>query len=234
MLAGGSTNFAAYMASLLPVAWWRMGDPAGSTSLNDSVANEKAVLVGGLGTYTLGSTGLVSGDSDTAVVFNGGQATTSAAAKWALGSGDFSAFIIAKWAGTALACIADVRDSGNMNLLFLFMVNRASVGDVGCEGWNWSAQKINVAGSFNDGRRHVLGLTYEAGSNKLRFYLDGALKQTQVQAGANPRPTASTMTLRIANNYNSQTFAGTTDELAVFNRLLSDDDMAALAASVGV
>lgn len=231
LMLAGSTTFAAYMASLLPVAWWRMGDAVGSTYLNDSVANEQAVLTGTAGTnYTLGSAGLVSGDTDKSVAFNGGSANTSGAAKWALGAGDFSAFCVAKWTSTTLSIVACDRDSSPSNVLFLFTSNRATTGDVGCESWNWQTQKINVAGSYNDGNRHVLGLTYKTSTNELRFYLDGVLKQTQVQAGALSRPTASTMGARIANNYGSQNLIGTVDEVALFNHLLSDAEMAGAAS----
>lgn len=229
LLLGGSANFAAYMASLAPVAWWRMDDPVGSTQLSDSIANEKLVLSG---TYTLESPGLVAGDNDKAVAFNGssGMANSAASAKWALGTGDFSVFLIAKWTGTSLTCISTIRDSGPTNILALFTANRNAVGDVGCEGWNWNSQKITVPGPFNDGTRHVLAQTYKASTNELRFYVDGVLKGTQVQAGSNSRPTASTMTVRAANNFASQYMPGTMDEIALFSRLLSDAEMAGLAS----
>jgi hypothetical protein len=231
LMLAGSTTFAAYMASLLPVAWWRMGDVVGSTYLNDSIANEQAVLTGTAGTnYTLGSPGLVSGDTDKSVTFNGGWANSGATTKWSLGTGDFSAFCIAKWTGTALNVVACDRDASPTNILFLLMVNATSVGDVSCWSWNYGTQKISVAGSYNDGNRHVLALTYKASTNELRFYVDGVLKQTQVQAGSNSRPTAPTMAAQIANNAGLQPFIGATDEFAVFNRLLNDAEMAGAAS----
>jgi hypothetical protein len=228
LLASSASSFAAYMASLSPVAWWRMNEPLGSTYLNDSIANEQATLSG---TFTLQTAGLVTNDNDKAVSFSGnGAANAPISSKWTLGSGDFSAFVIAEWTTTALSCIAAIRDSST-NIMFLFIANLVTSGDIGCETWNWNTQKITISGSFNDGKRHVLGMSYVASTNTLRFYVDGVLKGTQVQSGSYSRPasTVTSMSPRVANNYSSQYFIGVEDELAFFSRQLTDAEMSNLA-----
>ncbi|MDR3444692.1 LamG-like jellyroll fold domain-containing protein [Dyella sp.] len=239
--AGNSTNapltidvavlFVNVIDALLPVAHWRMNETVGSTALIDRVASVSAPLTGTAGTtYTLGATGLVKNDTDKAVLFNSGYAATVADAKWALGTGDFSAFCIAKWTSSAFATMAALRDSST-NIMFLFTVNRTAAGQVGVESWNWNNEKLIASDkAYNDGKPHALGVTYDSTSNTMRLYVDGALKVTQVQSGSFTRPTTATMGVRIANNFGSQQFLGTFDEFILFNHKLSDSDMANLAA----
>lgn len=127
--AGPSTAFINYVNTLSPVAHWRMDEAVGSTSLVDRIAGDAATLTGTAGTtYALSQPGMLTGDSDTAALFDGGYAASAAAAKWALGTGDFSAFCIAKWTSGALATIAGVRDSTSTNILMLFTINRVTAG----------------------------------------------------------------------------------------------------------
>lgn len=222
--------------SLTPVAHWRLGDAVGSTSLVDRIAGAAAALTGTAGTaYKLAQPGMLTGDSDTAVLFSGGYAASAAAAKWALGTGDFSAFVIAKWTSGAFASIAAVRDGTVANELMLFTINRLAAGQVGCEGWNWSNNYTYTQASdkaYNDGKPHALGLTYEASTNTLRLYVDGALKASRVQSGSYSRPTSASMSARIANNFASQPFPGTLDEMVLFDHKLTDAEMTTLAGFV--
>lgn len=227
-------TFVQAVDALSPVAHWRMGDPVGSTSFTDRIASATAAITGTAGSsYQLDQPGMLASDSDAAVLFNGGYAASAAATKWALGTGDFSAFVIAKWTSAAFSTISGVRDGSASNVLFLFTANRTAAGQVGVEGWNWNNEKLLATDkAYNDGKPHALGVTYEAGTNTMRLYVDGALKVTQVQTGSNPRPTVSTMSVRIANNFGSQPFPGTLDEMVLFDHKLTDADMAGLTAYV--
>lgn len=64
----GADGWVATMTRLNPVAWWRLGEPSG-TNANDQTGNDLDLTY--VNTPTLAATGLVSGDSDTAVSFNG-------------------------------------------------------------------------------------------------------------------------------------------------------------------
>ncbi len=66
-------DYASTVLADSPVAYWRMGDSAGTT-LTDEQASYNAPLTG---TYTLGATGLINNDPDTSVNFNGGQAVVA-------------------------------------------------------------------------------------------------------------------------------------------------------------
>lgn len=229
--AAPSITFANYIASLSPVAWWRMGDAVGSAYLNDAVANEHATLQG---TYTLGVPGLVASDSDAAVQLVSGAscAYTSASSKWALGTGDYSAIIIAKWTTSTVCTVAACRDSTNDGVLFVIVMNIAS-GTITVQAQGASAGQAGTSGSvvYNDGNVHVIGIEQKASTRELSLYVDGVFKVTVVQATARPVPTSANVTIG-ANIGKNQNFIGTADECALFNTLLSSTQMANISSLV--
>ncbi len=64
---GGGATYADAVAQDAPIAWYRMGEPSGTNAADEIGSND--------GTYgntpTLGVAGALTGDSDTAITFNG-------------------------------------------------------------------------------------------------------------------------------------------------------------------
>ena len=224
--SGPPTTFSAYALSLAPVAYWRMNETSGTT-LTDSIGGAVATLTG---SYTLNQAGMVTGGAS--VLFSGGYATTSASSTWALGTGDFSMFIIGKWTGTSLAAFASIRDGSANNILGMFFCNRLSTGDAETEGWYWASggQIATTGTAHNDGNPHSLCCTYIASTTTLYFYFDGTLVGSKVVGGT--RPTASTMRVNIATNYGTQNFSGNLAELLFYNYALTSTEVSNLAGYV--
>lgn len=221
------TAFSSYIAALNPVAWWRMDDAIGSTKLIDAVAAEQATLQG---TYTLGVAGLAAGDTNTAAQFVSGSscAYTAAGSKWALGSGDYSVIFLAKWTIATLCAPLVVRDSTSTNVMAAFVLNRAT-GSIEVEAQDGTNLfPWTNAASYNNGSVHVLGMSQSAATKTLRLYVDGTLIGSNHLT--NPRPTGSTMNVTIAANVGkNQNFYGTLDEIAMFNKLVTDAQMTDIA-----
>lgn len=221
-MSGPPTTFYGYAVTLTPVAYWRMNETSGTT-LADNIGGALATLSG---SYTLNQVGMVSGGAS--VLFSGGYAMTTASATWALGTGDFSIFIFAKWTATGLAGITTIRDSGNTNILSMFFADRLTVNDAEIEGWLWgSGIQIGTGTPENNGLSHSICCTYVFSTQTLSFYFDGSLVGTKTQASAS-RPTSATMQVNIATNFGSQNFPGNLSELLLFNKALTSTQVTTL------
>lgn len=227
-------SFLDQVDALSPVAHWRM-DETSDTTITDRIGSAVATLNGTAGVnYNFSQPSLLKDDTDASIKFNSnGYAYTAASSKWALGTGDYSFFVIAKWTYTAQATILNCRDSSASNVLAQIVINRATTGDVGVEGSNFGtpgAYYRTTDTPYNDGKPHGIGLTFDSATGIMRLTIDGVYKGSNTVAI--PRPTAATMRANIANNYATQGFLGTVDEVMFFDHKLSDADMAGLASHV--
>jgi len=229
-----TATFLGLVDSLAPVAHWRMNEASGTT-LVDRVAEAIATLSGSAGVaYFLGQPGLLEGDADTAVRIASGGASTTANAKWALGDGDYSIFLISKWTTTTLATLLSLRGGSSSTILFDLFVNYKGTNNVAAVGNNFNTTGAIANAqdkAYNDGLPHAVGVTYDATAQTLRLYVDGILKATSTASVTRAASTwDSSIQVGIGNNFGANALAGTFDEVVLFDHKLTDTDMANLAS----
>lgn len=214
------------MLSLGPVAYWRCDET--STNLFDEVDDEEAVLGG---SYTRGADSLLEGDSNYALSLSGSSvARTGTGAKWRLGEEDFAVAMILKYTGTGFSTALSIRIYNGTPLLILVTTSRISTGDVSAETWAWSDanKRVRSSSAINDGNPHHVVVEYVHSTTMLNLYVDGELVDSREQ-GTGRTTTATAMSLGIGNNWGSnQAFIGVVDEVAAFDKVLGEDNVAAL------
>lgn len=90
--------------------------------------------------------------------------------------------------------------------------------------WGADLDAINLSTNFLDGNWHHVATTYDGTTR--RIYLDGT-QVVQDSPGAN---NATAANFRIGSTNNSEYFAGTLDDVAIFNHALSVSEVQSLAA----
>lgn len=203
-----------YSATVLadsPLAYWRLGESPGATSLADATGNGHG-FTALHGTYTLGSTGLISGDSDTAVSWSNGYADAPSSAPADPLTGDFA---IEFW----------MRSNASGNIVPFTGATGAT--------YTWqSGTQIQLylsdlaahtsAASVYDNLIHHIVFTRESGS--LKCYVDGALDTNFGSVSANCFFSSLSLGAYTGGLYN---FTGTLDEVAVYGAALSSVRVAA-------
>jgi hypothetical protein len=103
----GGGGFASLVSSLSPTSWWRLGESSGTTAVDEQGLNNGIYT----GSITLGSTGLVSGDSDTAITLTASGAyvdVTAASTVYADLTGGFSVLAITDLASIPASSFASI------------------------------------------------------------------------------------------------------------------------------
>lgn len=166
-------TFAATASALAPSAWYRLGESSGTT-MTDSSGNAHD---GSYTSVTLGTTGLIAGDTDTAATFSGSNSNGSVnAATWMDAPTALSVFIVGVTTSTA-------------NMILMSRDTNVRIWQLAFNAGKFSFVKISggvvTAESpltYNDGTAHDFGATYD-GSN-IRIYVDGAKVKTVAAAGS--------------------------------------------------
>ena len=206
-----------------PVAYWRLGESSGSTAYDSAGAHDASYT----GTMTFNESGPIVGESDTAVDFAGGSASTS----W---TADLNSpvFTTECWAR------ADLLDV-NWRTPYMTRWVDSSSGSPLCYGHNFYKDKENHNWEFWIGRGptapgfytidgplaelnewvHLVG-SYDGAT--MRFYVDGSMVGSAV-APYGPVPQDKS-TFKIAVGASS--FIGGLDEMAVYDRALSFGEVA--------
>ena len=202
-----------------PAAYYRLGDASGA--MTDSSGN------GRNGTYsnvTLGTTGLLTGDADTAITINHSE-----------GRGEVTD---AAWMDTGTTLTVEAWIKTSTTGVYQYIVNRDTTGRLWCLRLTNTGvlQVEKIVGTFaastgttalNDGARHHVAFTYD-GSN-IRLYVDGALEQTTAATGS----LDGTAILGIGSTYagtgtwGPHRFIGVMDEVAYYGTTLSGTRIAA-------
>lgn len=217
-------DYRSVMLSIAPFAYWRLDESSGN--LIDLVGAREAAVSG---TATRDSVGLLTGDPNNAIVFGGGNAAASANAAWALGTDNFSISLIVKYTTSSLMCPLSIRVSGSTPILCLILTARVASGDIAAETWAWSDvnTRCRSGRACNDGKPHHVVVTYNHLTYFLSLYVDGMLLDARAQTSA--RPTSFSPGVCIANNYGgSQPFSGTLDEVALWDRLVTGEEVVRL------
>jgi len=224
-----SKNYRAAVLDTAPVGYWRLGEASGTTAVDEMAANAGAYV----GAPTLGVTGLLTGDLNTAVTLNGttqyvsagvagmpAGATLRTIAAWinpSTYSGTTGGTIFGLNAASAQKFYVQCRTNTGTTLLFTDGVNVAN--NVSLTG-----AQIPPAGSASFVAFVLTSPT------TYQYYLNGVLTLSGTFGVAiNTDPlTSVTIGERLDS---SQPFAGTLDEPTIWNRALSADEVAKLYAA---
>jgi hypothetical protein len=202
-----STYSAAITGTAGLLSYFRLGDAAGSTVACPSLGSQTGTYVGGA---SPGQPGALAGDADTAAAFNGSSAYVSVPASASLNVGDH--FTIEAWVKRAsfggVPVIAS-KQSGAWVLEFnssnQLVLRRSTIADVAT-----STRTVNDAGW------HYVAATKDGATSRL--YIDGV----DVTGTVNDQTMVdNTQPLVIGQSTGSSFFAGTIDEVALYNTALT-------------
>lgn len=190
--------------------YWRLGEPSG-TNANDETANNRDGTY--VGSPTLGVTGLLTGDSNTAVTLDGST-------QW-LTVADSSSY---RASGTA-SMSAEVWVNHTPDATFRRVISCANASAFGWELVSASAttsftrkdvtttDDLGTGSSLSAGR-HYLAITYNGTS--MRLYIDSVEILGSPITSARSLPADSTFRLGVYGPVDASSFNGTLDEFAFY------------------
>lgn len=200
-----------------PVSYWRLGESSGVTAVDEQGVNDG----GYTNTPTLGVTGAIADDADTAVSFDG---STEYVHLGAALSGD-TTYSLECWfktgyTGGTSQYFFSFGNSGNINHLIALYIN-ASTDTL---GW-WTKDgttnlfKDDTGSTVNDDNWHHVVGTRDGDTMKL--YLDGSLLWT-INGSSQGASTINRGAIgALARTTHSNYFEGEVDEAAVYDTVLS-------------
>ena len=193
-----------------PVAYWRMGDSVGTT-LNEDSSTYDAPLGG---TYTLGATGLIAGDPDTSVNFNGGYAQVGH------GSWTTSTMSIEAW-------VKPTNTTGEQKAISLPFNPSANCLEVGNSGGGSWVGRVRTGGSLwtqAGGPVPAVGVIYHlvvtTDGSFMNLYVNGTPIGPVAVAPGNVEINEGNIHIGRVSSF-GQNFLGDIDEVAVYLTALS-------------
>ena len=234
VFVGGAppTSWASAVAQSGPVLWWRLGEAPGATGAADSTSRTSGALYAG--GVTLGTTGAVAGDTNTAATLDGSTGYVTSR----LATPDPEALTASIWFRTTTTSGGRLFGFGNQQTgassnydRHLYMTNS---GQLTWGVWNGYLRLATSTRSYNDGAWHQAVATI--GPAGMALYVDGAV------VGTNPAITQAQQFIgywRVGyDNLNgwpgapsSYAFGGAVDEFAVYQYPMSAVQVAQLYAS---
>ena len=199
-----------------PVGYWRLRERSGTVARDEMGANNGTYV----GSPTLGVTGLLAGDSDTAVTLNGTTQYVSlpaitlptAAITWAawanLSSAPSDTALVGRWGG------------GNGSMLYFANPN-----------WGIYVNAGSLQTGLPSAGTHCYVGTWDG--TDARLYVDGALVAgPTAKAGPIAQPAGTVAAIGSYNNHAAGTsLPGTLDEPAIWDRALTADEIGDLYAA---
>lgn len=157
-----------------PALYWRLGDPAGSTSAADSSTNGRTGTLTSPGSITFGTTGLLAVGTFTDDVNNAAAASTSgpsvrSSANLGIGGGGVSTFSVEWWIKPS-GLTANGNDIGQVFNVFYCRQNADGSITVGT---NLANAITSAAGTYAVGKTVHCVFTYDGSAGRL--YLNGQL-----------------------------------------------------------
>jgi hypothetical protein len=204
-------GYADRIRSLGPLSYWRLGEAAGASAAVDEMGLYHGAYTG---SPTLGVVGLLTDDADTAMQVAGGTMQgVNCGAGYFLGQ-----LTVETWAKTANAGSSYRSVVVKQNAYGIFVID----GVVGTYVWG-SGQAVNTGLNINDGQRHHIVNTLQYGVvGGSQFYVDGVAVGAPYQHshvhGGNYLDIGY-------NDYAGQEFIGVIDEVAVYGRVLTPDEI---------
>ena len=215
-----ATSYTQSVAADAPLAYWRLDDPALSTTAVDATGHGNAGTYAG--TVTKGVAGAIANDPDTAVTLDGTSGRIEVGSKFPfLGKAPFTLEAWIKPAvldGEYRGVVSNESStpSGRQGYLVYVQQTQGS----GFERWADNASDPTVvAGVVQTGRWfHVVG-TFDG--NLLTYYVNGVQRSTHVGDISIVAQTSSFMIGTLLSETSGSNFAGTIDEVAVYDHALS-------------
>jgi hypothetical protein len=220
-------NYQQTILSSSPILYWRMNTISGTTVTDYSGSARNGTLVNS----TLGVSGLVAGDSDTAIPFNGiNQRASLTSASWMDVSNITLEAIIKPDNLSAIGSILDRDSSGAAPRIFQFRTTAAGKFEV--IFWDTTGALWTTTGNTTlvVGNTYHLAATHDGSTTKL--YVNGKLDQTQAHSGTMQVGTRNFGVGANAATY--QFFYSTIDEVAWYGTALSADTIAEHASVAGL
>ncbi len=194
------------------VSYWRLGEAAGSTACDSVGSNPGGYQPG----TTLGATGGLSGDPDTAVRFDGVNGSANVPAAASLNVGD--RFTIEGWVKRERTGVTETIASKQNNGWLLefndtdqLTLRKSTVADV-----------VSSTATVTDTSWHQVAATKDGAS--VHLYLDG---QDVTGPVLSPQTMAdNTQPLAIGDSISSSYLQGTIDELALYDLALTSNQIA--------
>jgi hypothetical protein len=200
-----------------PVGYWRLGEKSGTVARDEMGLNDATLY----GTAAFGATGLLTGDSDAAAVFDGGGGTIYGDVPPDL-SGT-NPFALAVWVDLT----ADATDRGILSVLVAagygadisYEATRVYIRRANVDGQDYTAGSTALAAG-----RHMLVGSYD-GTN-LRFYTDATINGAVT---ASSRVLPALARVNIGGYYaGASSPIGSSDEPALWSRAITPGEIAEL------
>jgi len=208
-----------------PVVYLRLGESSGTTAVDSSASGLNATYQDG---FTLGATGALVGDADTAVSLNNGKVTFTGQDVPGQPLYLDTTFTLEAWVKTS-STDASFHGVFVKSAVYGFYVRNGNL-----SVWDWPAgHEVSSGVSVADGAWHHVAFSASHGTtNGSQLYVDGAT------AGAAFTYTIGTQSAdqfpRVGNDNSTQYFIGDIDEFAAYNTVLSGTRIAAhYAAGTG-
>lgn len=211
-------TYAATVLADSPLVYWRFGDASGTVAADSSGNSRDGAYGNG---PTLGAAGLLTGDSDTAVTFNGSnQFANIAGASW-MNTADYSIECWFKTGALAAQRVLVSRDDGATKIWDVLL---STSGNVQMNIFNGpTAQTVTSPAAYADNVIHHVVCTLSG--TTATVYVDGV----QVGQGTGIASNSSTtQQISVARRNNGTLFYdGTVDEFAYYGTALSSSRVAA-------
>ena len=238
IFSGSTDDYEGTVLTSAPAAYWRLGEASGTSVIDETAGGLDGTY---LGTPTLGTTGLITDPSNTAVEFNGTDAAVHIPDATIINTGGpYEAKTIELWFDADDVTSRQVlyEQGGSARGLNIYLLN----GSLYYSAWNINTDDITtpwgpewVSTPVNVGETYHVVMVYEY-PNRLEAYLDGV----SVGAAAGPvgrlfshsRDTGIGAMLDTARFHDLNSagdgfyFDGVMDEVAVYNAALSNTEIA--------
>lgn len=201
-----------------PAAFWRLGEPVGSTGAVDSASSPDN------GTYTnapqLGVSGVLSGDPDRAVSFGGDGAFVDVGDASKLKPA--SAFTLEAWVKTTASAGVIVDKPNGTSTVSYSLSIAAGKAKAAIDLSGSHSYSLSSSASVNDGNWHFLAATF--GSSLLKLYVDGVLAGTSSTTTGSLSYTTASLQIGRFSAAGGNYLAGSVDEVALFPAVVSVGD----------
>lgn len=217
---GGGTTYEDEVNALGPVRYWRLGDSSGTTAV-DETGN-------GNGTYvnspTLGVAGLLAGDADTAVDFDGTNDYVDTG--W---NGPAGSHTVTFWVDldVSSACHIWSNHSHASGEHVIVGVNGTS------KFYSFWDDGTNDPGAVatttvSTGTTYFIAATFDDSDGTTKIYVNGTLETTAVLGAWNGYDPGQTCYIARRRSATGNEMNGTLDEFAVFDKILTSTEISDL------
>ena len=209
-----SSTAPSYRATVLsdnPISYWRLGESSGTTAADEQGTNPGTYI----GSPTLGQPGLLTGDPNTAVAFNGTSARVEIASIQ-------TPRTIEAWIRTTSMAqpIWSNRNNQRLNVGYGIYFGTRD-GRLFTYENEWTPPYLAGGPFVADGLPHQVVWTMEESSGTGRLYVDGQLVFTGTQTGDFTQHPSQPAQIGWDYDNMSEYFNGTIDEVSVYSTALS-------------